>query len=291
MRDYVILTDSCVDMSEQEVRESGVLVLPLTFTMDGVNRRDTPDHAEMSLKEFYDNIRAGKQCTTAAVNVEDYLAVMRPVLDAGKDILCIAFSSALSMTYQSACMAAQELREAYPAAKIVVIDSLSASRGQAMLVYHAAKEKQKGKTIDELADWVREMIPHQCHWFTVADLNHLRRGGRLNATSAVLGTVLSIKPIMHTDDEGKLTPVGKVRGMKAALTALVDKMDELGIRPLSDQTVFICHADCPDSVDYVSGLLRERFGVTDIRADYIGPVIGSHTGAGTLGLFFFGTQR
>ena len=291
MRDYVILTDSCVDMSEQEVRESGVLVLPLTFTMDGVNRRDTPDHAEMSLKEFYDNIRAGKQCTTAAVNMEDYLAVMRPVLDAGKDILCIAFSSALSMTYQSACMAAQELRGEYPAAKIVVIDSLSASRGQAMLVYHAAKEKQKGKTIDELADWVREMIPHQCHWFTVADLNHLRRGGRLNATSAVLGTVLSIKPIMHTDDEGKLTPVGKVRGMKAALTALVDKMDELGIRPLADQTVFICHADCPDSVAYVSDLIRERFGVTDIRADYIGPVIGSHTGAGTLGLFFFGTQR
>lgn len=291
MRDYVILTDSCVDLNAQEVRESGITVLPLTFTMDGVNRRDTPDHADMSPKEFYENIRAGKQCTTAAVNVEDYLEAMRPILDGGKDILCIAFSSALSMTYQSACMAAQELRGEYPDAKIIVIDSLSASRGQGMLVYHAAKEKQKGKSIEELADWVREMIPHQCHWFTVADLNHLRRGGRLNATSAVLGTVLSIKPIMHTDDEGKLTPVDKVRGMKTALTALVDKMGELGIQPLKDQTVFICHADCQDSVDYVSGLMRERYGVTDIRADYIGPVIGSHTGAGTLGIFFFGTKR
>ena len=160
-----------------------------------------------------------------------------------------------------------------------------------MLVWHAAKEKAKGKTIDEVADWVREMAPHQDHWFTVADLNHLRRGGRLNATSAVIGTVLSIKPVMHTDNEGKLTPVSKARGMKQALTELVNKMDELGTRPLEEQTVFICHADAPDSVEFVKGLLKERFGVTDVRADYIGPVIGSHTGAGTLGLFFFGSQR
>ena len=291
MRDYVIMTDSCCDLNAQEVAESGLVVVSLTFTMNGVTRRDTPDHAEMPLEDFYKELRSGVMSTSAAVNVGDFIDAMRPILDAGKDILCVNFSSALSTTYQSAVIAANELQPLYPHAKIIVIDSLAASRGQGMLVWHAAKEKAKGKTIDEVADWVREMAPHQDHWFTVADLNHLRRGGRLNATSAVIGTVLSIKPVMHTDNEGKLTPVSKARGMKQALTELVNKMDELGTRPLEEQTVFICHADAPDSVEFVKGLLKERFGVTDVRADYIGPVIGSHTGAGTLGLFFFGSKR
>ena len=291
MRDYVIMTDSCCDLNAQEVAESGLVVVSLTFTMNGVTRRATPDHAERSLEEFYKQLRAGNLSTSAAVNVGDFIDAMRPILDAGKDILCVNFSSALSTTYQSAVIAANELQPLYPHAKIIVIDSLAASRGQGMLVWHAAKEKAKGKSIDEVADWVREMAPHQDHWFTVADLNHLRRGGRLNATSAVIGTVLSIKPVMHTENEGKLTPVSKARGMKPALTELVNKMDELGTRPLEEQTVFICHADAWDSVEFVTGLLKERFGVTDVRADYIGPVIGSHTGAGTLGLFFFGSER
>ena len=291
MRDFVIMTDSCCDLNAQEVAESGLVVVSLTFTMNGVTRRDTPDHAEMSLEDFYKELRNGVMSTSAAVNVGDFIDAMRPILDAGKDILCVNFSSALSTTYQSAVIAANELQPLYPQAKIIVIDSLAASRGQGMLVWYAAKEKAKGKTIDEVADWVREMAPHQDHWFTVADLNHLRRGGRLNATSAIVGTVLSIKPVMHTDKDGKLTPVSKARGMKQALTELVNKMDELGTRPLEEQTVFICHADAPDSVEFVKGLLKERFGVTDVRADYIGPVIGSHTGAGTLGLFFFGSER
>ena len=291
MRDFVIMTDSCCDLNAQEVAESGLVVVSLTFTMNGVTRRDTPDHAEMSLEDFYKELRNGVMSTSAAVNVGDFIDAMRPILDAGKDILCVNFSSALSTTYQSAVIAANELQPLYPQAKIIVIDSLAASRGQGMLVWHAAKEKAKGKTIDEVADWVREMAPHQDHWFTVADLNHLRRGGRLNATSAIVGTVLSIKPVMHTDKDGKLTPVSKARGMKQALTELVNKMDELGTRPLEEQTVFICHADAPESVEFVKGLLKDRFGVTDVRADYIGPVIGSHTGAGTLGLFFFGSER
>ena len=291
MRDFVIMTDSCCDLNAQEVAESGLVVVSLTFTMNGVTRCDTPDHAEMPLEDFYKELRSGVMSTSAAVNVGDFIDAMRPILDAGKDILCVNFSSALSTTYQSAVIAANELQPLYPQAKIIVIDSLAASRGQGMLVWYAAKEKAKGKTIDEVADWVREMAPHQDHWFTVADLNHLRRGGRLNATSAIVGTVLSIKPVMHTDKDGKLTPVSKARGMKQALTELVNKMDELGTRPLEEQTVFICHADAPESVEFVKGLLKDRFGVTDVRADYIGPVIGSHTGAGTLGLFFFGSER
>ena len=291
MRDYVIMTDSCCDLSAAEVAESQLIVVPLTFTMDGKTYRDTPNHEDMSLEEFYRNLRKGKECTTAAVNVGGFLDAMRAVLQSGKDILCVNLSSALSTTYQSACIAAEELRQEFPESRIIVIDSLAASRGQGMLVWYAAKKKAEGKSIDEVADWVREMAPHQDHWFTVFDLNHLRRGGRLNATSAIVGTVLSIKPILHTDAEGKLTPVSKVRGMRAALDGLVKKMDELGIRPLEDQTVFICHADAQDSVDYVVSLLKNRFGITDVRAEFIGPVIGSHTGAGTLGLFFFGRER
>ncbi len=291
MRDYVIMTDSCCDLNLEEVTESELTVVPLSFTMEGVNRRDTPDHADMLPEAFYRYIRKGVACTTSAVSVGDFTDAMRPILLSGRDILCVCFSSALSTTYQSAVIAADELGREFPDAKIVVIDSLAASRGQGMLVWHAAKEKKKGKSLDEVADWVREMAPHQDHWFTVADLNHLRRGGRLNVTSAIVGTVLSIKPVMHCDAEGKLTAVGKARGMQQALVGLVNKMDELGTRPLEDQTVFICHADAPESVEFVTKLLKERFGVTDVRADYIGPVIGSHTGAGTLGLFFFGKER
>ena len=291
MRDYVIMTDSCCDLNAQEVAECGLSVVPLTFTIGGKTYRDTPDHAEMSPREFYRRLRAGERAVTSAANVADFTDAMRPILESGRDVLCVSFSSALSTTYQSACIAADELRGEYPDAKLIVIDSLCASRGQGMLVWNAAKEKAKGKTIDEVADWVRKKLKHQDHWFTVDDLNHLRRGGRLNATSAIIGTVLAIKPVMHCDAEGKLTPVGKARGMKQALGEVVERMDELGDLPLSNQTVFICHADAPEYVDLVKNMLLLRYGVTDVRADYIGPVIGSHTGAGTVGLFFFGTAR
>lgn len=291
MRDYVIMTDSCCDLNQYEVMDCGLTVLPLTFTMDGVTRRDLPDHGDMTPAEFYRHMRAGVECTTAAVNIAEFESEMRKAISQGWDVLCICFSSALSTTYQSACVAAKELCGDFPDARIEVIDSLSASRGQGMLVWHAAKMKQRGKSLDEVADWVRGMIQHQDHWFTVADLHHLRRGGRLNAPKAFIGAMLSIKPVMHTDKEGKLTPVEKARGMKRALNRLVDKVGELGIAPLEEQDMFICHADAPESVDYVKKLLYERFGVTKVHADYIGPVIGAHTGAGTLGLFFFGRER
>ena len=290
MRDYIIMTDSCCDLNQQEVDELGLTVLPLSFTIDGKTYLNTPDHAEMSPEEFFAKIAAGESSTTAAANVGQFDEAMRRALDAGKDILCICFSGALSTTYQSACIAAEDLRPEFPEAKIIVIDSLSASRGQGMLLWYTAQEKKKGKTIEELADYVRETLPHQCHWFTVDDLNHLKRGGRVSAATALFGTMLSIKPVMYTSPEGKLIPMGKARGMKAALTELVNTMDKLAIRPIREP-VFICHADCQDSVDYVKGLLYERFGVKDVRADYIGPVIGSHTGCGTLGLFFMGTER
>ena len=292
MRDYIIMTDSCCDLSQQEVEELDLTVLPLSFTIEGKTLLNTPDHADMSPEEFFTKIAAGADCTTAAVNVGQFTDAMEKVLDEGKDILCICFSSALSTTYQSACIAASDLREKNSGAKIIVIDSLSASRGQGMLLYRTVRERrEKGLDIDALASYVDSIIQSQDHWFFVDDLNHLKRGGRVSATAALVGTMLGIKPVMHTDSEGRLTPVSKARGSKAALRALVDKMEELGIEPEKNQPVFICHANCPDYVEYVKVLLKERFNVTDVRADFIGPVIGAHTGCGTLGLFFVGTER
>ena len=292
MRDYIIMTDSCCDLSQQEVEELDLTVLPLSFTIEGKTLLNTPDHADLSPEEFFKKIAEGADCTTAAVNVGQFTDAMEKVLDEGKDILCICFSSALSTTYQSACIAASDLREKHPGAKIIVIDSLSASRGQGMLLYRAVRERrEKGLDIDALASYVDSIIQSQDHWFFVDDLNHLKRGGRVSATAALVGTMLGIKPVMHTDSEGRLTPVSKARGSKAALRALVDKMEELGIEPEKNQPVFICHANVPDYVEYVKGLLKERFNVTDVRADLIGPVIGAHTGCGTLGLFFVGTER
>lgn len=292
MRDYIIMTDSCCSLNAKEVAELELTVLPLSFMMEGKTYRDTPDHADMRPEEFFEKLGAGVDCTTAAVNVGQFDEAMRAALEAGKDILCICFSSALSTTYQSACIAADDLRAEYPEAKIIVIDSLSACRGEGLLIYRAVRERRaKGLDIEQLADFVRDAVQHQCHWFFVDDLNHLKRGGRVSATTALVGTVLGIKPVMHTDNEGRLTPVSKARGSRGALRALADKMEELGVAPLADQTVFICHANCPEYVEFLSELLRERFGVTDIRPDFICPVIGAHTGCGTLGLFFEGKER
>ncbi len=292
MRDFVIMTDSCASLDQNEVNELGVIVLPLSFTINGVTYADTPDHAGMAPEEFFRLIGEGADCTTAAVNVGQFLDAMRAVLDEGRDILCVSFSSALSTTYQSACIAAEELRGEYPEAKIIVIDSLAACRGMGMLIYRTVQARRaNGFDIEQTAQFVRDNVQHQDHWFFVDDLNHLKRGGRVSGAAALVGTMLGIKPVMHTDSEGRLTPVSKARGAKGALRALVDKMEELAIEPDKNQPIFLCHANCPDYVEYISALLRERFGVTDIRTGFICPVIGAHTGCGTLGLFFVGTER
>lgn len=292
MRDYIIMTDSCCSLNAREVKELDVTVLPLSFLIDGKTCLDTPDHADLAPEEFFRRIGEGADCTTAAVNVGQFSDAMRAALEQEKDILCISFSSALSTTYQSACIAAEDLRGKYPEAKIIVIDSLSACRGQGMLIYRAVQERRaRGLDIDALAGFVRAQIPHQDHWFFVDDLNHLHRGGRVSAAAALAGTVLGVKPIMHTDGEGKLTAVSKARGWKGALRALVDKMEELGIEPEQNQPIFVCHANCPEYVEYLKELLEERFHITDVRDDYICPVIGAHTGCGTLGLFFVGKER
>lgn len=291
MRDYIIMTDSCADLSAAEVQAMDLTVVPLHYELDGVEYINYPNHSELDPEEFFARVSAGAACKTSAVSVGSFVDEMTPILEAGKDILYIAFSSGLSTTYQSGCIAADDLRAEFPEAKIEVIDSLSASRGQGRLVMEAVAEKNKGKSLEEVSEFVRQAILHNIHWFTVADLNQLKRGGRISAATALVGTMMNIKPVLRVSDEGKLESVSKSRGIKAALTELVNQMEKTGTAPLADQTVLICHANCPDNVEFVSKLLRERFGVTDIRAEFIGPVIGAHTGMGTLGLFFRGEHR
>ena len=290
MRDYVIMTDSCCDLTDQMARDLELEVLPLTMHMDGQDYPNDLAGTAISNQEFYKRIRAGKLATTSAVNVGQFQDAMRRVLESGRDIVCVCFSSALSTTYQSAVIAAEDLRAEFPEAEIHVMDSLSASLGQGLLLYLAVEQKRKGLTAAELAKWVEDNRLTVCHWFTVDDLNFLKRGGRVSATTALLGTMLSIKPIMHTSDEGKLVPVSKARGRKAAIAALLDKIEALGIHP-EKQTMFICHADCEEDAKAVAQTIQDRFGTPTVHINYIGPVIGSHTGPNTMGIFFVGTQR
>ena len=290
MRDYVIMTDSCCDLTDRMARDLELEVLPLTMHMDGQDYPNDLAGTAISNQEFYKRIRAGKLATTSAVNVGQFQDAMRRVLESGRDIVCVCFSSALSTTYQSAVIAAEDLRAEFPEAEIHVVDSLSASLGQGLLLYLAVEQKRKGLTAAELAKWVEDNRLTVCHWFTVDDLNFLKRGGRVSATTALLGTMLSIKPIMHTSDEGKLVPVSKARGRKAAIAALLDKIEALSVHP-EKQTMFICHADCEEDAKAVAQTIQDRFGTPTVHINYIGPVIGSHTGPNTMGIFFVGTQR
>ena len=265
-------------------------VLPLTMTMDGEEYPNTLDGRYITNEEFYKRLRAGKTSTTAAANVGQFEDAMRAVLGRGQDILCLCFSSALSTTYQSAVIAAENVAPDFPERTIRVIDTLSASRGQGLLVYLAAQKKKEGLTLSQLGDWVEDNKLHVCHWFTVDDLNFLKRGGRVSAAAALFGTMLSIKPVLHVDDTGHLVPVSKTRGRKASLLALVDRMAESAVDP-AGQTIFISHGDCEADAEFVADEVRRRFGVQDIYINYVGPVIGNHSGPGTLALFFLGSRR
>ncbi|MBS7388353.1 MAG: DegV family protein [Eubacteriales bacterium] len=289
-KEYVIMTDSSCDLPQELADQLGLEVLPLEVMADGKNYRNWLDGREIGFKEFYKLAREGKELKTSAVNTAAFEEKMEKLLKEGKDILYIGFSSGLSTTYNSGEAAARELREKYPDRKIYTVDTLAASLGQGMIIYYAAKKKEAGATIEEVRDFVENEKLHMCHWFTVDDLNYLKRGGRISAATAAVGTMLSIKPVMHMDNEGHLVAVGKARGRKAALCQLLDTMGELG-EGLEGQTTFICHSDCMDDAQYVASQMKERFGVAQVNINWIGPVIGAHTGPGTIGIFFWGRER
>ena len=288
MRDYVILTDSCSDLPADLVSELELDVLPLSFVMEGKEYFNYPDNRDIDPKDFYNKMRSGALGTTSAINVAVFAETMTALVGQEKDILCISFSSALSTTYQSACIAAEDVMAAHPGSKILVCDSRAASLGQGLLVYLAALEKRKGRTLEELRDFVEERKNHISHWFTVDDLYHLKRGGRVSAAAALFGTMLQMKPVLHVDDEGRLILVSKVRGRKASINALLEKMDELVDDP---SVVFISHGDCFDEVHALGEAIKAKYPVDKLVVNYVGPVIGNHTGAGVIALFFQGKRK
>ena len=284
---FQIVTDSCCDFPAEEYARLNLSVVPLSVEFRGETSDDRNDD---SLKTMYAALRAGEAAKTAAVNPERWREAMEPWLKQGRDELVLAFSSGLSTTYQSARIAGEELEELYPDRRIRVVDTLSASLGEGLLVWYACAKRDEGLTLDETADWAEENKFHLCHWFTVDDLFYLKRGGRISGATAVMGTMLNIKPVLHMDDEGHLISVGKARGRKAAIQALAEKTRELGAG-YDNSTMFISHGDCLEDAEYLAKLLKSKYGVKNVFISYVGAVIGSHSGPGTLALFFLGKHR
>lgn len=287
MSAYQILTDSGCDLSKEILAQLGVHAVPLSVNFRGKVLEDSVDEG---IQEIYDGLRAGESATTSAVNPADWAAAMEKVLAAGEDLLVITFSSGLSTTYQSAVIAANELKESYPQREILVVDSLCASLGQGLLVWYACQKKNEGMALADLAEWVEATRYHLCMWFTVDDLMHLKRGGRVSAATALVGTMLNIKPVLHVDDEGHLISMAKARGRKASIEMLVQQAVQLGAG-YDNSTMFICHGDCLADAQYLEKRVKEACGVKTVLIGYTGAVIGSHSGPGTLALFFLGKKR
>lgn len=290
MSDFLIYTDSTADLPPELVAETGVKVIPLEFNMDGRAYLNYPDNRDLDPHAFYESLRAGSVATTSLINVERYISIFEPELKAGHDLLYICFSSGLSGSFNCSKLAAEELSEKYPARRIRTVDSRAASMGEGLLVYNAVQQKKKGLDIDGVLRWVEDNRDHLCHWFTVDDLDFLKRGGRVSATAAFFGGMLNIKPVLHVDDEGHLIPMSKVRGRKASLEGLLTEMEKTAIDPAA-QVIFVSHGDATEDCQYVVDAVRERFGVQKIYTNFIGPVIGAHSGPGTMALFFLGEHK
>ena len=289
MRDYIIATDSWCDFDENLIRELDLTVIPLSVHLGQDHFRNYPGEMPES-HVFYTRLSKGEPAQTSAPNVEAFKDAFRPFLEAGKDVLYLGFSSALSATYQNAAMAVEELREAFPDAVIRAVDTLCASMGQGLLVDLAVQEKRKGKSLEEVASFVQETIPHLCHWFTVGDLSQLRRGGRLSAGKAIVGNLLNIKPVLHVDHEGRLVPMESAKGRKKSVEALVRHMEETAIAP-ETQRIYISHGDCLGDAEVLAAAIQSKLGVASVTIGDVGPVIGAHSGLGTLALFFLGKER
>ncbi len=287
MSEFRIVTDSGSDLTQSMIAKLNISVVPLMVNFKGQTQ---PDSVDEGIGAFYDGLRVGEVATTSAINPTGWEEKIEPFLAAGQDVLVIGFSSGLSTTYQSAVIAAEELKEKYPERNIRVVDSLCASLGQGLLVWYACQKRDAGMSLNDLTDWLEENKFRLCHWFTVDDLMYLKRGGRVSAATALVGTMLQIKPVLHVDNEGHLISVSKVRGRRASIEALAKKLGELGLDG-ENSTVFISHGDCIDDAKLLETMLKEKYGVKEVIIGYVGAVIGSHSGPGTLALFFLGSKR
>lgn len=290
MNDYRIITDSTSDLTEQQERELDITVIPMDFTIGDDSFRDYPDERDISSHSFYQRIAKGESSTTNQIGIAAFIDTFEPYLKAGQDILYVGFSSGLSGTFNNSLAAAKELQERYPDRDICMVDTLAASFGEGLLVYYAVQRKRAGAGILEVRDWLEDNRRRMAHWFTVDDLNHLKRGGRISGASALVGNMLGIKPVMHFDNEGHIILMEKIRGRRQSLDTLVDHMMKTAVEP-EKQMIFISHSDSPEGLAYVEELVRSRCGVSQIWTAPIGPVIGAHTGTGTVALFFLCRDR
>ncbi len=288
MNNYVIFTDSCCDVSPEILAQWDVTYADMTFTFVGEDKEYIS--TDISNKEFYDRMKRGAVAKTAAINAAAFTDAFEPILKEGKDILYIAFSSGLSTTVNSAYMAVTDLKEQYPDRKIIVVDTLAASAGGGLMVYMAVNKKRSGASLEENAQHIESLVPNHCIWFTVDDLEYLKRGGRVSPLVALAGSVLGIKPILKMDDEGHLIKVSTARGRKNAIEALASKYAELSFEE-KNTPIFISHAECQDEAKRLADILKERHNADVTMITEIGPVIGSHAGPGTIAMFFIGKHR
>ena len=287
MNEFVIVSDSTVDLPKEYLQSKQVPIISLSYIMDGVTYEEMDG---LSHKEFFEKLRAGSLPTTSQINPEQAREALEPFAKEGKDILYIGFSSGLSGRYNSVRMAAEDLKEEYPDINIIAIDSLCACMGEGLLLYKALELKEHGMSMEEIAKWVEANKLHICHNVTVDDLNHLHRGGRISKTTAVVGSMIKIKPIIHMSDEGKLVVIGKERGRKKSLVSIVDRMEKQ-MQGYDNDIVMITHGDCIEDAEFVKKQVEERFGIHNVMINGIGSVIGSHTGAGVVAVFFMGDKR
>ncbi|WP_270651328.1 DegV family protein [Coprococcus sp. AM97-06] len=287
MNEFVIVSDSTVDLPKEYLQSKQVPIISLSYIMDGVTYEEMDG---LSHKEFFEKLRAGSLPTTSQINPEQAREALEPFAKEGKDILYIGFSSGLSGSYNSVRIAAEDLKEEYPDINIIAIDSLCACMGEGLLLYKALELKEHGMSMEEIAKWVEANKLHICHNVTVDDLNHLHRGGRISKTTAVVGSMIKIKPIIHMSDEGKLVVIGKERGRKKSLVSIVDRMEKQ-MQGYDNDIVMITHGDCIEDAEFVKKQVEERFGIHNVMINGIGSVIGSHTGAGVVAVFFMGDKR
>lgn len=284
MRDFSIITDSCSDLPEELANRYDIHLVSMHILMDG-------DEIPMpEISEFYQQLRQGHVASTAAVSLGEFEDAMREILQSGKDVLYLSFSSALSTTYQSACIAAEDVLADFPEGRVEVVDTLAASMQQGLLAVDCAIMRENGKSLTEVLDWVQQEKLHRSAWFTVDELDYLKRGGRISPATAAVGTMLNIKPLMHVDHEGELISVSKVRGRKSALTAMVNEMEK-NVTALEQQSIWVCHGDCQKDAEALAEQVKSRFGLQEVHIGRVGPVIGSHTGPSILALFFAGKER
>lgn len=287
---YRITTDSTCDLPQDMIASRDIDVIGMAFLIDGQEFREGPD-CGITSHEFYDQLRAQKPSSTMQVTAYEFTQFVEPFLAAGEDVLHICFSSGLSGTYASCVQGAEELREKYPDRQLLVVDSLCASMGEGLLVFYADENRKAGMPIEDNAAWLEANKLHLCHWFTVDDLMFLHRGGRVSKTSAVLGTLVGIKPVLHVDNEGHLILMSKSRGRHASIEALCNRMIESANDDIAEQTIFISHGDCAEDAQKLADMVRKKVGGKEIVIHNIGAVIGSHSGPGTVALFFLGRQR